>query len=290
VKERTVDKLSIDDQDFIDEQAVEENLSALAEHALVKRIEAAHQRAEHAAHSMFEYAVETGELLLEAKRRCDHGGWLPWLEQHVTFSARTAQAYTRIATHQDELAANTQSTAHLSIDAALHMLATPTPEYSPAIDAAIEQASAAFIESEDAGWEVARLTYEGTWTEDDPATDGDDRISLAEWCAHLQANGQKLSRRDAERYRAIWARFGADRAPDTDLPSWEDAWLWAHHVRVPGLEPRPFHIPSTIEEAGEVLNEIGREQERYALQREILERQIRLRELEQEETVAHDHD
>ena len=102
-----------------------DNLPALAEPDLVARIAEAHQHAETAARSMVEYAVEAGNLLLEAKRRCEHGAWLPWLEQHVTFSVRTAQAYMRIARHWGELE-NTQAAAHLSMSDALALLATPS--------------------------------------------------------------------------------------------------------------------------------------------------------------------
>ena len=53
------------------------------------------------AKELYEAAVEharlAGVLLLEVKAKLEHGQFLPWLEQHVLFTARTAQRYMAIA-------------------------------------------------------------------------------------------------------------------------------------------------------------------------------------------------
>jgi hypothetical protein len=43
-------------------------------------IREAHDLAERAARSTVEHAIRAGELLIEAKSRCAHGEWLPWLD------------------------------------------------------------------------------------------------------------------------------------------------------------------------------------------------------------------
>jgi hypothetical protein len=92
---------------------------------LAKRINAAHAQAETALRAGLEHAKTAGELLLEAKRQCPHGQWLPWLEAKMRFSARTAQAYMRIAEHWPELEAKAQGLAHLTVEGALEYLAEP---------------------------------------------------------------------------------------------------------------------------------------------------------------------
>ena len=53
---------------------------------LAQRIEAEHQAAIGAARTAIEHAVECGKLLLEAKAQIGHGGWLPWVEAHLSFA------------------------------------------------------------------------------------------------------------------------------------------------------------------------------------------------------------
>ena len=73
------------------------------------------------------HAMRAGDALNEVKELLTHGQWLPWLEENFEGSIRVAQTYMRLAKHRDELA-NTQNSAHLSIDAALKELAAPKPE------------------------------------------------------------------------------------------------------------------------------------------------------------------
>lgn len=44
-----------------------------------------------------EAIIEIGKLLIEAKKKLNHGEWLPWLRNKVDFSEVTAQRYMRIA-------------------------------------------------------------------------------------------------------------------------------------------------------------------------------------------------
>jgi hypothetical protein len=66
---------------------------------LARKIAAAHTLAQQHAGAAAHYAIEVGELLIEAKATLPHGKWLPWLRENLPFSDRTAQAYMRLATH-----------------------------------------------------------------------------------------------------------------------------------------------------------------------------------------------
>lgn len=93
---------------------------------LAARINQAHAAAELAARSAVEHAITAGELLIEAKARCGHGGWSNWLTANFKGSSRTARAYMRVAAHRSELA-NRQTSANLSLDQALKLLSAPKP-------------------------------------------------------------------------------------------------------------------------------------------------------------------
>lgn len=94
---------------------------------LARRINAAHDGALGGVRTALEHARLAGALLLEARARCPHGAWLPWLADSVAFSERTAQGYMRVARRWPELvdAANPQFPALLTVDGALHLLAAP---------------------------------------------------------------------------------------------------------------------------------------------------------------------
>jgi hypothetical protein len=88
---------------------------------LAAEIMRAHAEARRAAHMSLVYAIEAGEALLEAKEQMNYGEWLPWL-QDTEISESTAQVYMRLAKHNDEVLANPQRVADLSIRAALDAL------------------------------------------------------------------------------------------------------------------------------------------------------------------------
>ncbi len=73
----------------------------------------------------FAHAVRAGELLVQAKLHCEHGGWLEWLENNFDGSARTAQAYMQVAKRRVDIETKAQHIAHLSFQEALRLTATP---------------------------------------------------------------------------------------------------------------------------------------------------------------------
>jgi hypothetical protein len=104
--------------------------------ALARKINAAHQAAETTLQAGLEHARTAGLLLIEAKEKCDHGQWLPWLKANVRFSDRTAQNYIRIAKRWDELvAANPQALADLTYEDSVKLLALPEDDDEEVPDA-----------------------------------------------------------------------------------------------------------------------------------------------------------
>ena len=112
--------------------------AAPAARSLAKRINAAHEACEDAARRAIEHAFRAGDLLREAKAAVSHGEWLPWVHEHLTCSARTAQGYMRLSENRARLP-NAQRAAHLSVREALHLLADPRPaiEEGPEFDPAL---------------------------------------------------------------------------------------------------------------------------------------------------------
>jgi Protein of unknown function (DUF3102) len=99
---------------------------------LARRIDDEHRAATGAARTAIEHAIACGKLLLEAKAGVSHGGWLDWLRTNTALSVRQSQDYMRLAQNADALpAANARSTAHLTIDGALKLLAEPKPPREP---------------------------------------------------------------------------------------------------------------------------------------------------------------
>lgn len=68
--------------------------------------------------------LDIGRRLIEAKEHLAHGEWLPWLNEQVEFSERTAQNFMRLAREWT----NPQTLADLGISKALTMLALPAEE------------------------------------------------------------------------------------------------------------------------------------------------------------------
>jgi hypothetical protein len=106
-------------------------MSALVPVDLVERIEREHSAANRDARSALEHAVRCGELLTEAKATVEHGAWLPWIEEHLSFGARQAQKYVRIFALRAELA-NANSNSHFAIDGVLAAFAS-SPEVEPGV-------------------------------------------------------------------------------------------------------------------------------------------------------------
>jgi hypothetical protein len=71
--------------------------------------------------------VEIGRLLTEAKERCAHGDWLPWLQKEFSWHERTAQNFMRV--HQLSKNENFSDLAVALDLSSLYLLARPsTPE------------------------------------------------------------------------------------------------------------------------------------------------------------------
>lgn len=68
--------------------------------------------------------ISIGQRLIEAKELLPHGAWLPWLEDRVEFSERTARNFMRLAREWT----NRQALADLGAAKALTLLALPPEE------------------------------------------------------------------------------------------------------------------------------------------------------------------
>lgn len=71
-----------------------------------------------------EAIITIGRGLMEAKAMLSHGEWLPWLEERVEFSERTARNFMRLARDWT----NRQTLADLGASKALQLLALPESE------------------------------------------------------------------------------------------------------------------------------------------------------------------
>lgn len=94
--------------------------------ALADEINEEHRACDEALRAGLNHAVRAGELLAEAKGRVKHGEWGSWLEENFEGSARTAQAYMKVAREVPNLdEAKAQRVADLSFRGALKELSAP---------------------------------------------------------------------------------------------------------------------------------------------------------------------
>lgn len=93
--------------------------------SLASAINQAHNNVELSLKSGLQFAIEAGDLLLQAKQQVQHGSWAAWIAANCRFSERTAQAYMRVAGNRGELEANPQGITGLSFSQALKLLAEP---------------------------------------------------------------------------------------------------------------------------------------------------------------------
>lgn len=73
-----------------------------------------------AAHRTLDYALQVGELLLEARRQVLHGEWLPWVRENCRFPERTAQHYMQLS--HWAAPQNPQTLTHLSYSEACALM------------------------------------------------------------------------------------------------------------------------------------------------------------------------
>jgi hypothetical protein len=88
--------------------------------SLAAKINAEHRACEAAAVSAVEHAIRCGELLIEAKERAGHGGWLKWLSKNCEVSSRHAQRYMQLA--KDQRVINPTRVSDLSLRGAMRQL------------------------------------------------------------------------------------------------------------------------------------------------------------------------
>jgi hypothetical protein len=100
---------------------------------IATEVNTAHDRAHDAARSAIEHAIECGRLLIEARQKVNHGGWLPWVENNLQFGARQAQKYMRLAEHAGDCQMRIQN-SYLDLDGALKLLAKPRAEVEAGTD------------------------------------------------------------------------------------------------------------------------------------------------------------
>jgi hypothetical protein len=93
---------------------------------LAEEINEHHRQCEAAMNHGLEHALEAGRLLLEVKKRCCHGDWLPWLKKNFQGSKRTAQAYLRLHREYPQLKRKAQRVALLSMRQAIVNVANDT--------------------------------------------------------------------------------------------------------------------------------------------------------------------
>jgi Protein of unknown function (DUF3102) len=84
-----------------------------------------------AARTTLASAIAAGEALIEAKGLVEHGGWLPWLKEHVDIGERQAQNYMRLAKRREKIEAKSALTSDLTISAVISELTRPTSFVPP---------------------------------------------------------------------------------------------------------------------------------------------------------------
>src|SRR5262249_44319709 len=71
---------------------------------------------------------KVGALLLKAKGRVPHGGWLEWVVNNVPFGDRQARKYMRLAKEWEKVSeANRNSDSDLNLDSAMKLLSSEPP-------------------------------------------------------------------------------------------------------------------------------------------------------------------
>jgi hypothetical protein len=95
---------------------------------LAARINAEHAETSLALERGVEHALAAGDLLIEAKQQLPHGQWAPWIKANCPgISGRTIRLYMQLARNRDELEANRQPIANLTLQGAVKALAAPEP-------------------------------------------------------------------------------------------------------------------------------------------------------------------
>lgn len=91
----------------------------------------AHREAETFARDAVLRARAAGNYLIEAKRLCKHGEWIPWLEKNFEGARTTAWRYMHIAKRWPELEPKYFTEKHLTVRKALELLSDKPDEIEP---------------------------------------------------------------------------------------------------------------------------------------------------------------
>ncbi len=86
------------------------------------RINAEHNAVVGAEREALLHAIKAGELLLAVKRRVGHGAFLPWMEEHCSFTPRCGQRYMALAR---ALGTKYDTVSHLTLSEALALVREP---------------------------------------------------------------------------------------------------------------------------------------------------------------------
>jgi phage N-6-adenine-methyltransferase len=113
-------------------------------HDLAQAIEHEHQATLGAFRTTLDHAIRCGELLIQAKAQVPHGQWLPWVKANLTLKLRQCQVCMRIAEKREAL--NAQSTAHLTIDGALALIAETRQAHPPGFGSVERYTAAPYLE------------------------------------------------------------------------------------------------------------------------------------------------
>ncbi|NLS95895.1 MAG: DUF3102 domain-containing protein [Planctomycetaceae bacterium] len=129
------------------------NYQTTALTTLAVEINEHHRQAEASAKTALEHARAAGDLLLQAKGKCQHGTWGEWLVQNFQGSTRTAQRYMGFSKRWPELEAKTTRVADLPIREAARLLADSGPID---LDVEIHPAANMFPEFDGDGYEAMK--------------------------------------------------------------------------------------------------------------------------------------
>src|SRR5258707_5120533 len=69
----------------------------------VDRINRRHRQIMEFGKRALEEAIDIGRELSDAKSSLEHGEWLPWVEDNLEFTTRTAQRYISVWDNRDQL-------------------------------------------------------------------------------------------------------------------------------------------------------------------------------------------
>ena len=138
-----------------------------------------------------------GERLIEAKEMLPHGAWLPWLEERVEFSERTARNFMRLAREWT----NRQALADLGAAKALTLLALPPGEReafmaeNDVVDMTSRELEKAIKERDEARKAAGRARADARTAEESRAKMGSDLKALTE--IHRAAQEGEAQAREA---------------------------------------------------------------------------------------------